>query len=206
MATADDFDFVGEGWIMWRAYDQAVRTELTSNAVRGSSGEWILIDPIALAPAARAALGPAHPPAAIVLTNGNHVRAAESWRREFRLPVFAHLDAAADAPVVVDRVLQEGDLVAGNLRVLEMPGAGAGEIALLRGDAHPLMVVGDLLVNLESHPCQILPAKYCREVKSARASVRRLATERFDALGFAHGDPIRTGAGARVTGLLDALR
>lgn len=172
------------GWVVWSTFDAASRVDLWSTAVRTSAG-WLVVDPIELsADAFEEALGD-EPVALLVLTNGNHARAAAAWRKRLGVPLAAHPEAAREAGVRIDVELSAESAPAPGVRVVALPGAGAGEIALLC--ANGVCVVGDILINLPSFPFQILPDKYCADARQAVASLRALATEPgWDEIGRAH--------------------
>ncbi len=183
----------------WEAYAPEVKADHSSCAVRTAEG-LVLIDPIPLAEPALQELFAEAPPIAIVMTNGNHLRAAESFRERFNTPLLAHAEAAPQLGITPDRLLRAGELVAGELEVIAIDGAPAGEIALHRADAS--LHVGDALINLPSHGFAPLPAKYCRDFKKMVNSLRALLPRKFDLLTFAHGTPMMARANERLAELL----
>lgn len=185
-AMADEVQRVSDSLYFWQAYEPAVKVDLSCCAVRGSEG-WILIDPIPLARGALAELLEEVRPTCIVLTSGNHERAAAVYRERLGLPVLAHADAVPELTLPIERTLQEGDSVAGDLTVLELPGAAAGEIALLSSAG---LHVGDALIHLEPHGLTFLPEKYCSDERKLRDSVRKLLKVEFSLMTFAHGLPL----------------
>ena len=96
MPRADEFQQVTDGLFFWQAYDPAVKVELSCCARRTARG-LVFIDPIPLAREALAELCDIAVPATIILTNGNHARAAAEYRTRFSIPIFAHAGAVADA-------------------------------------------------------------------------------------------------------------
>jgi hypothetical protein len=198
MKPAAEFQQIGRVFF-WEAYDPAVKTDLSSCAILAPAG-LIFVDPIALEKEALAELGELAPAAAIVLTNGNHARSAADFREHFQVPVCAHAEAIAGLELAVDRELAEGDAVAGDARVVALPGAGAGEIALVSagGGLH----FGDALIHLEPYGLSILPEKYCLDAPVLRNSLRKLLRFPCDVLTFAHGLPLVTQAQQRLAQLL----
>jgi len=182
----------------WHAYDENVRTELFSTAVMADAG-LVLIDPIRLHEPGVEELALHKPVAAIVLTNENHSRAALWFRGRFGSPIFSHPEAVGSLTVAVDGMLGETRSVAGNLRVLEIPGAAPGEIALLHpgGSLH----FGDAVVNLESTGLAPLPDKYCTDSKRLLDSLQRLPLEGVEVVTFAHGFALTQGGGAKLLSL-----
>lgn len=182
MQPAADFDDLGGGAYRWEAYDPASKVDLSASAIAAAGGLYF-VDPIPLRKAALDELLAATQaaPAGIFLTNANHVRASESFRRALRVPVFT----AAEPPP--------------EFTVIPLPGAALGEAALHRGD---VLVIGDALINLASHPFSLLPDKYCDDPAELRRSLARLLDFDFSRLLFAHGEPVLAGARARLAALL----
>ncbi|MDB6173531.1 MAG: uncharacterized protein JWL59_2842 [Chthoniobacteraceae bacterium] len=199
MATADEFQIVDRRLAFWQAFEPAVKCELSSCAVFTSQG-LVFVDPIPLAAPALEELVEAAAPVAIVITNGNHARAAVQFKKRFSIPILAHSDAVAELGLIPDLELAEGDEVVPGLTVIRIPGAGAGEIALHL--ASGVMVVGDALIHLEPLGFSFLPEKYCADFKAMRAGLRNLLRFEFDLMTFAHGLPLVVRARPTLESLL----
>ena len=111
-----------------------VKADLSCSACLTALG-LVLLDPIELEEAAEAELLAAGPPRGIILTNGNHARAAERYRTRFSIPIYTHAEAAAEYPFEVDHLVSDGETILDEFTVIALPGAASGEIALHRGDA-----------------------------------------------------------------------
>ena len=190
----------------WEAYDSASKVDLHACALRLADGRLFFVDPIPLARPALAELGPrpgVHL-AGVILTNGNHARAADAFRRAHGLPLAAHPAAAAGAGLTADVTIPDtgGPLFDGALEAVPLPGAAAGEMALYRVDGGGLVIVGDALINLPSHPFTMLPDKYCDDPKTLRRSLATLLVRAFATLAFAHGQPLTVNPRARLAALL----
>ena len=146
----------------------------------------------------------AAPWAAIVLTNGNHARAALEFKRRSSAPIFAHPDAARELEIPVDGFLNIGGRVGGNLELLDLQGAGSGEVALY----HPAGSIhfGDAVVNLESTGLDFLPEKYCANQARLKTSLQALESRRVDIMTFAHGLPIVTETQSRFDALIERAK
>ena len=195
MARAEEFQTVREDLFFWQAYDASVKVDLSCCARQTSRG-LVFIDPIRLADEALDELTARRRPAAIVLTNGNHERAARDFRERFQIPIYAHRDALAGLGEVE---LREGEALMDELAVVELPGASPGEIAL---HGAGVLHVGDALIHLPPAGLGILPDKYCSDPKQLRHSLGKLLSFPFDALTFAHGLPLVTQARERLSQLL----
>lgn len=186
---------VAPGVWSWHAYDEDVRTDLFSTAVLAEAG-LVLIDPIRLHDGGVEELSLHKPVAAIVLTNENHTRAAAWFRSRFAAPIFSHPDAVGTQNVPIDGTLDVNRRVAGNLKVIEVPGAASGEVVLLHpsGSLH----FGDAVVNLESTGLAPLPDKYCADPRVLRESLRSLPFAGVDVVTFAHGPALTAGGGEKL--------
>ncbi len=206
MVTAESIKEISSGVWIWHAYDQSVRSELYSTAVAAEFG-LVIIDPIDLVHDAFHQLAKHAPAAAIVLTNGNHSRAAARFRERFGAPVFAHNDAVGELTTFVDGALRPGRPVAGNLEVLQLPGAGLGEIALFHrkaeGGCH--LHFGDALVNLDPNGLIVLPEKYCLSPNRLAQSLKLIPDEHLSVVTFAHGEPLLDEATEQLAALLSRL-
>lgn len=232
MRPADDFHDLGDGLFAWSAFSPAAKVELHAHALAlpevGTNGERgiVFVDPIALRPAALeellAAAGGASV-TAVLLTNGNHARAAADFRRRFHVPVFASTDARAalredgleiDEEVPAASRAGENSSAGGTAqlfaenawRAIPLPGFAPGETAFFApGVGGGTLLVGDALINLAPpYDFVPLPKKYCTAPKTATSSLRRLLELPFARMTFAHGDPLLSKAHERLAALVNA--
>jgi len=198
MARADEIHEIRPDVFFWQAYEPAVKTDLSCSACRTARG-LVFIDPIPLQKVAEAELLELAAPHAIILTSGNHARAAEEYRQRFSIPIYAHVEAAAEFSFTVDHTISEGDTLLEEFTVIAIPGAAAGEIALHRGDAVHL---GDALIHQPPYGFALLPDKYCTDPREMRGALGKLLRIPFELLTFAHGLPIVARARQRLSQLL----
>ena len=197
MAPATDFQTVTPSLFTWQAFDPSVKCDLSSCAFDSDDG-LIFVDPIELSEPALVRLLDARKPGGIILTNGNHARAAENFRARLGVKAWAPRDAGG-LEIVPDETLAEGQSAPGGLRVIAMPGAGPGEIALFgRG----VLCIGDALIHLPPQGLRLLPAKYCAEPGQMVHSLRKLLSCDFQVVTFAHGAPLVTAARRQIEQLL----
>jgi hypothetical protein len=205
MTLAHDFDQVAPGLLLWHQYSPPVKADLFSTAVETASGTY-LVDPIPLAKEALAALAKLAPVAGVIVTNCNHVRGSLRYAKKFQVPIFAR---AAALPAGVERSageIRDGAKIGGDLEVVAIEGAAAGEIALYHAANNGTVIVGDALIHFEPYGFTTLPRKYCANEKEMRRWLRKLLARKVERMFFAHGMPILSGAGARLRGLLDDSR
>ncbi len=198
MASADEIHEVRPGLFFWQAYEPAVKVDLSCCARQTAEG-LVFIDPIPLTKSAERELLAHAAPRAIILTSGNHARAAASYRQRHSIPIFAHADAEPELGLKIDHPLSDEETLFGEFNIVTLPGAAPGEIALFAaGTLH----LGDALIHLPSHPFGPLPDKYCSDPRELRRSLGKLLRFPFEVLTFAHGLPIVAHARQRLAQLL----
>lgn len=141
--------------------------------------------------------------ATVVLTNRNHVRAANLLRTTLGARVAIHADDAAYARTQgaeIDDVLHAGARI-GPLVAVAVPGKSPGEIAL-HWPARDILVVGDAVVGNPPGHCALLRDKVMDDPARLRASVETLLALEFDTLLVGDGSPILGGAHGRLSELV----
>jgi glyoxylase-like metal-dependent hydrolase (beta-lactamase superfamily II) len=196
MVSANELWWVREDVAVWRAYEPAVKCDVSSSALMTPEG-LVLIDPIPLCEEALTVLAGRAKPRAILLTSGNHARAAEEFARRFGIPICAPRAAVVELGVSVDVELAEGEAAPGELLSVAIPAAGPGEVAYV---GRNVVCIGDAVINLG--PLALLPAKYCAEATRLPEDLRKLLSYDFDILTFAHGEPLVANARDRLQQLL----
>jgi glyoxylase-like metal-dependent hydrolase (beta-lactamase superfamily II) len=186
----------------WTVSDDRIGGEPSSaTAVEESPGEIIVIDPIRLETSELDKLGRV---TAVLLTGSKHVRSSEHYRQEMGAAVWA--PAYADlGELEPDETFSEGNEVPGGLRVIALRGRSNDESAFYLKRGKGVMIVGDSLINIPSYGgFGVLPEKHNPDVEKTKKSCRKLLDYEFDALLFAHGEPIREGAKQKLSELLKA--
>jgi glyoxylase-like metal-dependent hydrolase (beta-lactamase superfamily II) len=170
----------------WGGYDPVVKYYCSSSAIVTSAG-LIFIDPLPLAlEALKSLLSEAsQPPAAIVLTSGNHQRWSSTLSQQLSLPLYAPIGAGEE--IIASHFYQPGDQVMG-LCSIALPGFGPGEAALLE-ESSRILILGDCLIPTEEG-LMLLPKKYCEDRRLAVRSLARLKEVAPNILILAHGLPI----------------
>jgi glyoxylase-like metal-dependent hydrolase (beta-lactamase superfamily II) len=145
-------------------------------------------------------------PTRVLLTNRNHVRAANRLRERTGARVAIH---SADAPhalsqsAVIDDELRVGERV-GPLMVVAVPGKSPGEVALHWPD-RKILIVGDAVIGNPPGRCGLLREQVLDDPARLRESVRNLMTLDFDTLLVGDGVPIMNGARERLRELVAAF-
>ena len=197
MTRAEEIQEVLPGFYLWQAYSPQAKVELTSHALVCGDALF-LIDPIRLTESALTRLETLpQKPRAILLTNGNHERDAAFYRDRYNVPVFA--DPAAALELTISTMSFPTDL--NGLELHSLPGAGTGEVGFYHRE-RKLLILGDIIINLDSFAFAPLPDKYATNPKEMRRSLQFLTTLDVRTLAFAHGLPITAQAAVRLASLV----
>src|SRR6266487_2837672 len=105
---------IAPGIQQWSAFSQEKQLDF-NGLLLTVNDHRILIDPPPLDAADRSAIlrGPAVD--YIVLTNRDHVREAEAYRREFQAKLYVPAADAAEMGIAEDKTYQDGELLPGGL-------------------------------------------------------------------------------------------
>src|SRR2546430_16080459 len=76
------------GLFFWQYYDSKIKADLCSSAIL-AAGKIYLVDPILLQASQLDRLCRKAPPAGIIVTNANHVRASDYYAKELSVPILA---------------------------------------------------------------------------------------------------------------------
>jgi glyoxylase-like metal-dependent hydrolase (beta-lactamase superfamily II) len=142
-------------------------------------------------------------PARVVLTNRNHVRAANLVRERSGARVAIHPADAAHARsqgALVDDELQVGGRI-GPLAVIAVPGKSPGEVAL-HWPERRILIVGDAVIGNPPGRCGLLREQVMDDPARLRESVRNLLAVDFDTLLVGDGVSILNGARERLRELV----
>ncbi len=123
----------------------------------------------------------------IIVTNENHARATADFVNRWSVPIYAHEQTRAGLETCDVRTVADGQKIAPGLTAIALAGAPAGEIALHDEADGGTLIIGDALINMESHGFTFLPGKYCQNAKLMRKSLARLLDYSFERILFAHG-------------------
>lgn len=141
----------------------------------------------------------------IVLTNRNHVRAADVVRTLTGAPVLIHDADAAYARAqgaALDGTLGTGQRI-GAFTVVAVPGKSPGEVAL-HWPERRLLVVGDAVIGNPPGRLALLPDRVVDDPPGLRRSVRGLLALSLDTLVLGDGVSIVSGAGERLRELVES--
>jgi glyoxylase-like metal-dependent hydrolase (beta-lactamase superfamily II) len=188
---------VVDGVWRWSVWNEPRKLWFNGHLLRvGDAG--VLVDPVPMSDAVARALGA---PAIVVVTNRDHARAAADARARFGAQLLVtRLDAEA-AGLAADGTIDDGDTIAGELRVVRVAdGKTPGEIAL-HWPARRLLVLGDAAIGRPPGALAMLPDDKLPDVARARAGVARLADLAPEVILVGDGADLLTGGAAALAAL-----
>jgi glyoxylase-like metal-dependent hydrolase (beta-lactamase superfamily II) len=144
--------------------------------------------------------------ARILITNRNHVRAANAVRERTGATVAIHPADAAYARqqgAALDAALEVGTLV-GPFRIVGVPGKSPGEVAF-HDPGRRLLILGDAAIGNPPGRLSLLPERAMDDPPQLQSSLRRLLELDFDAVLVGDGAPIRVGGLERLRQLVAAF-
>ena len=142
----------------------------------------------------------------ILLTNRNHVRAANRVRATTRARTAIHPGDAAYARgqgAELDDELQVGGKI-GPLTVIGVPGKSVGEVAF-HWPERRLLIVGDAVVGNPPGRVSLLREQVLDDPARLRESVRQLLSLDFDTLLVGDGECVLHGAQERLRELVETF-
>ena len=175
-------------------------------------GETVLVDPPA--PDEGDWSGVSKPVTTIVLTNRDHIRDAELFRNRYGAHVTAgKAEISQLAPLIVDVAVQEGDKIAGALRVIDLPGKSPGEIGLYFDPAHHahsgriggILLLGDAIIGNPPGALGLIPEQKLDDPLTLKKSLLKLLDYEFDALLLCDGQSVLSDAKRKVWEFLGTL-
>jgi glyoxylase-like metal-dependent hydrolase (beta-lactamase superfamily II) len=142
----------------------------------------------------------------ILLTNRNHLRAANKVRERTGARSYIHPEDAAYAKGqggVLDGELREGETI-GPLKVVSVSGKSPGEVAFLWPDRKTL-IVGDAVIGNPPGYLSLLRERVMDDPARLRRSVQQLLALDFDTILVGDGVSIIGSAKQRLQELVDSF-
>jgi hypothetical protein len=127
----------------------------------------------------------------ILLTNRDHERETERYRRELGCRVMVPEGDAPQMTVKADKTYQDGELLPGGIWAVHIKDQKSpGECALYVQQGQGTILVGDALIGKPPGSLCLLPAEKYADIGKAREGLRRLLKYNFNALLVGDGAPI----------------
>ncbi|MFW6049528.1 MAG: MBL fold metallo-hydrolase [Myxococcota bacterium] len=190
-----------EGLYGWSVFDTDRNLDFHGTAWVREGGN-VLVDPVPMGEHDLAHLKSLGGATWIVVTNSDHVRAADELARALFAKLAGPAAEQQTLGLACDRWLSDGDEVVEGMRVMELEGSKTpGELALVI--APDTLVCGDLVRGPVGGRLSLLPDEKLTDKAAALASVRRMAEiEGIEAVLVGDGWPVFRDGRARLLDLL----
>lgn len=191
------------GFYTWSIFSEMRQIDFNGHLWTRPQGN-ILIDPVPMSDADLRQLEQLGGARLIVVTNRDHEREADAFRKRFGAEVAAH---EADAPLLsmqVDRTLKDGEEVAAGMRAVRLEnGKSPGEIAL-HFPEHNAVLAGDLIAGEPMGRLSMLPDEKLANPAKAALELRKILRLQPDAILVGDGHSIFHDANRRLVECLQS--
>jgi glyoxylase-like metal-dependent hydrolase (beta-lactamase superfamily II) len=181
------------GIYQWSWFSQEKGYDFNGHLVVAGA-ERVMIDPPPMSAEDDAWLQKFGPISCIVLTNRDHVREAEAYRKKLKTVVLA---PEADAPLMeikIDRNFKGGDLLPGGMKAIHIPdGKSPGESALFLDRGKGILILGDALIGKPPGKLNLMPPEKYKDPSKAREAIRVLLNYNFDSILVGDGVQVLKG-------------
>jgi hypothetical protein len=187
----------------WSCFDESRDVDFNSVAWIRPGGN-VLIDPLPLSDHDRAHLQRLGGAALVIVTNGDHTRAAEAIAQEFGAALQGPRAEREGFPLACERWLGDGDEPVPGLRVFELHGSKTpGELALVLDGT--TLITGDLIRAHAAGTLNLLPEAKLTDRAQAVASIKRIADTcpQIDTVLVGDGWPLFHGGARALAALAD---
>jgi glyoxylase-like metal-dependent hydrolase (beta-lactamase superfamily II) len=187
--------------------------DLNGYAIRFDEGT-VLVDPPGPGEDEWASFDVMKPISKIVLTNRDHVREAELFQTRYGARFVAGADEVTQlAPLRIDEAVCEGDLIAGALQVIHLPGKSPGEIGLYFDPAHHavsremggILLLGDAIIGNPPGALSLIPEAKLDDPSKLKRSLPKLLDYDFDVLLLCDGRSVLSGGKLKIAEFLKTL-
>ncbi|MBV8212057.1 MAG: hypothetical protein JOZ08_02380 [Verrucomicrobia bacterium] len=176
------------------------------------SGGIVLIDPPAPQESEWQQLP--RPITTVVLTNRDHVRDAPLFRTRYGARIMVGNDEVPQfTSLLIDATVQEGDLIGGALRVIQLPGKSPGEIGLhiepayhaASRDNGGILILGDAIIGNPPGALGLIPEEKLDDPNRLRQTLPKILDYEFQVLLLCDGQSVLSGAKGKVSEFLRTL-
>lgn len=186
-----------EGVWRWSVWNEARKLWFNGH-VLDVGDHRVVVDPVDMTEDIVEEIGA---PGLCVVTNRDHARAAAELCSRTRARLLVPRADAEALGMRADQLLEDGDLIAGALRVIAVADAKSpGELALWWPERR-VLVIGDAAVGKPRGGLTMLPDDKLPDPATARAGVAALGTLAVDVILVGDGDDLLTGGAAALKAL-----
>jgi glyoxylase-like metal-dependent hydrolase (beta-lactamase superfamily II) len=115
--------------------------------------------------------------------------------------------------MAIEEAVRDGDLIAGAVRVIHLPGKSPGEIGLYLDPAHHavsretggILLLGDAIIGNPPGALSLIPEPKLDDPSKLKRSLRKLLDYDFDMLLLCDGQSVLRGAKPKVAEFLNML-
>jgi glyoxylase-like metal-dependent hydrolase (beta-lactamase superfamily II) len=181
------------GIFQWSWFSQEKGYDFNGHIVV-SGAERVMIDPPPLSVEDEAWLQKQGAISCIILTNRDHVREAEAYRKQFKTTVLAPVQDAPLMGIKIDRTFKDGDNLPGGIKAIHIPnGKSPGESSLFLNRGKGILILGDALIGKQPGRLNLMPPEKYRDPSKAREGIRVLLKQSFDTILLGDGASILAG-------------
>jgi glyoxylase-like metal-dependent hydrolase (beta-lactamase superfamily II) len=162
-----------------------------------TEGGTVLIDPPDPGADGWRTLDLLEPYAGVWVTNRNHSRAAGACRQRYGVTVSAHEADVDRLAAGADQTVRGGEIIAGEIEVVHVPGKSPGEIAFHLPQSRAL-IVGDVVIGVPPGELSTYPDEVIEDRGRLVESAARLLDYDFEALLLCDGEPLPWGGKAKL--------
>jgi hypothetical protein len=173
----------------WSSFHTQWKLDFDSYALKTPEGV-VFVDPMKPSPEVVEKLEAWGVPVAIFLTNANHDRDADWFRKRYQIQIYAHEKAQVDCDTKIDVLVVDNEKLPGGVTALPLLGTSAGGVAFYSKQSGGILLIGDALLNLPGKGLSLLAEQYLEDRKLVLKSLRQLLDLNFKIATFAHGDPL----------------
>ena len=172
----------------WSQYQPDRQMDFNGHFVLPSANEpGVLIDPVPFQSGDEAQVRSLGGVAAVLLTNGDHVRDAARCAEAFGCPVYVSLADLERAGLATAEAFEPGAMLPGGLRAIPVPdNKSPGETAFYH-IASGTMIVGDAVIGAPAGQLSLLAADKYADVPRAARGLRALLSRRLTRLLLGDG-------------------
>lgn len=192
---------------MWSVYSEEKEMDFNGYLVETIPGQGFIVDPPCGGPEVLEAFVSLPRASCVILTNRDHERSSELFRKHFNIPVYA---PDKDAPLLEhapDQTYRDGESLIGGWQAFQLNDQKSpGECVLYHAE-HRIVILGDALIGKSTFHLSMLPAEKYHSKRDALQGLQRLRSLDVKTVLCCDGDPVlQNGSAIIAEALLEAGR
>lgn len=181
---------VTDGIWIWSVFSEEKNLHFNGYLVATSDDTAFIVDPPCGGHEVLDAFAALPRPECIILTNRDHERDSQEFKRRFSIPILAHEEDARLFENAPDRTFHDGDTLPGGWQVIHLPSQKSpGESALYHPE-RKILIVGDALIGSPMQHLSMLPEEKYADRREAVEGLRRLTQLDVKTVLVGDGDPV----------------